>query len=314
MKYAHILAAITEERWAMRETKLQEILAFLEAQAGGSKFSAEDIAARITKTREQEVTRADGAVAIIPIRGVIANRMNMMDDISGGTSSEGLARTFRAALGDSAIKAIMFDVDSPGGAVSGTDELSSMIFNARGGKPIVAHVNATAASAAYWIASAADEVVVTPTGSVGSIGVFGVHNDMSAALEKVGIKKTIIKAGKYKAAENPYQPLAEDIAARIQARVDAAYDMFIKAVARNRNVAQSAVREGFGEGGMVDAGPAVAEGMADGIATLDETLQRFGASVYAPAPKRRALAAERERRSLDLGSAGAKFIYGARPV
>lgn len=300
MKYAHILAALTEERWALREPKLREIVAFLEAQASGMKFSAEEIEARITKSREQEVARQDGAIAIIPIRGVIANRMNMMGEISGGTSSEGIARAFRAALADSAIKAIVFDVDSPGGQVSGTDELSAMIFNARGTKPIVAHVNATAASAAYWIASAAEEVVATSSGLVGSIGVLGVHDDLSAALEKAGIKKTIIKAGKFKASGNPTQPLDEDTAARMQARVDASYDVFVKTVARNRNVALSAVRNGFGQGDMVDAEPALAEGMIDRIGTLDETLQRFGSSLYAPAPKRRALAADRERRAIEL--------------
>lgn len=309
MKYAHILAAFTEERWAMRETKLREIIAFLEAQASGVKFSAEEIAARlpdrdlearITKAREQDVAQQEGGVAIIPLRGVIANRISMLGEMSGGTSSEGTARAFKAALSDGQVKAIVLDVDSPGGAVSGTDELSSMIFNARGGKPIVAHVNASAASAAYWIASAADEVVVTPSGSVGSIGVFGVHDDVSAALEKVGIKKTIISAGKFKVDGNPYQPLGEDAAARMQARVNAAYDMFVKAVARNRNVAQSKVRDGFGQGDMVDAEPALAEGMIDRIATLDETLRRFGASAYAPAKPRRALAPQRERRALDL--------------
>lgn len=302
MKYAHILAAVTEERWAIREPKLREIVAFLEAQAAGVKFSAEEIEARITQKRDQEVARQDGAVAIIPIRGVIANRMNMMGEISGGTSSEGIARAFKAAMADSSAKAIVFDVDSPGGAVSGADELSSMIFNARGGKPIVAHVNATGASAAYWIASAADEIVVTPTGSVGSIGVLGVHDDISAAMDKAGLKRTIIKAGKFKADGNPYEPLGEDTRSRMQARVNAAYEMFVKAIARNRNVTQSAVRDGFGQGDMVDAEPAVAEGMADRIATLDETLQRFGATLYAPAPKRRALAVQRELRAIDLAN------------
>jgi signal peptide peptidase SppA len=246
------------------------------------------------------VTRADGQVAVIPIRGVIANRMSMMDDVSGGTSSEGIARAFRAALADTGIKAIVLDVDSPGGAVSGSTELSQMIFDARGGKPIVAHVNAMAASAAYWIASAADEIVATPSGAVGSIGVFGIHTDLSGAMEQAGIKKTVIKAGRYKAGQLPYAPLADDIAARIQASVDSAYDRFVKDVARNRNVAQTAVREGYGEGDMVDAEPALAQGMIDHLGTLEDTLQRFGASIYTSSKKQRALAPQRERRALAL--------------
>jgi ClpP class serine protease len=165
---------------------------------------------------------------------------------------------------------------------------------------MIAHVNALAASAAYWIASAADEMVVTPTGSVGSIGVFGVHDDVSAAMEKMGVKKTIIKAGKYKADGVPFLPLSDDAAERMQARANAAYDMFVKAVARNRNVSQSTVRNGFGQGDTVDAEPAVAEGMADRVGTLEDTLQRFGATSYPPLPKRRSFAIEREKRALDL--------------
>lgn len=300
MKYAHILAAVTEERWALHEPKLQAILDFLARQAGGEKLSADEIEARITKDREREVTRQSGSVAILPVRGVIANRMNMMDDISGGTSAEGLSRQFQAMMSDDGVKAIILDVDSPGGAVSGTVEFASMVAAARGRKPIVAHVNATAASAAYWIASAAEELVVTPSGMVGSIGVFGVHDDISAALDKLGVKKTLVSAGKFKTAGNPYQPLDDDTRSRMQVRVDEAYDMFVKAVASNRNVTQTAVREGFGQGDMVTAQAALAEGMVDRIATLEETLQRFGASQYAPPPRRRATAFARERAALAL--------------
>lgn len=300
MKYPHILMAVTDEFWALREEKLLAILEFLSVQASGVKFSAEEIEARISNGRAQAVARQEGAVAILPLRGVIANRMSLMGDISGGASAEGLSRMFKSARGDQGIKAIILDVDSDGGAVSGSDELSSEIYAARGDKPIIAHVNATAASAAYWIASAADEVVVTPSGSVGSIGVFGTHSDLSGALDKAGIRKTLISAGKYKVEGNPLGPLSDDARDRIQARVDAAYDRFVRTVARNRNVTVSAVRDGFGQGGMVDAAAALAEGMIDRIATLDETLQRFGAGGDAVPPKRRALAPERQRRAAYL--------------
>jgi signal peptide peptidase SppA len=300
MKYAHILTAVTEERWALREDKLQAILDFLEAQASGVKFSAEEIEARVTNQRAREVARSEGAVAIIPVRGVIANRVSMLDDFSGGTSAEGLSRSISAALRDDGVKAIVLDVDSPGGAVSGSDELSSLIFGARGSKPIVAQVDATAASAAYWIASAADEVIVTPTGMVGSIGVFGVHDDVSVALEQMGVKKTLVKAGKFKTDGNPYEPLGDDARARMQARVDEAYDMFVRAVARNRNVSLTSVTEGFGQGDIVTAQKALAEGMVDRIGTMQETLQRFGVSTVSKPAARRSFATQREKRALLL--------------
>lgn len=302
-KYAMIMTALAEERWAIEQSKMQMILDFMADQSAGIKYDAGEIEARIGKGQEKAVARQEGSVALIPIRGVISNRMSMFDDISGGTSSEGLGRAIQAAIHDERVKAIVFDVDSPGGSVSGATEISQMIHDARGTKPIVAHVNARAASKAYWIASAADEIVVTASGSVGSIGVLGVHDDLSGALEQAGIKKTIISAGKFKADGNPFAPLADDVRTRIQSSVDAAYDSFVRDVARNRNVSLAAVREGFGQGDMVDAVDAVAQGMADRIGSLEETLQRFGASQFsatATPSRKKAFAGEREKRALGL--------------
>jgi signal peptide peptidase SppA len=307
MKYAHILLAVASEPWAMLPEKLLAMLDLLRLQASGVKFSSQEIDARITKARDNEVAKSQGAVAILPLRGVIANRMNMMSDISGGTSAEKFALNFSAALADDQVKAIVIDVDSPGGTVSGTDELSQLIYESRGPKPIVAHVNATGASAAYWIASAADEVVVTPSGQVGSVGVFSAHDDVSKMMDELGVKTTLIaaKGSPYKVEGNPYEPLGDDARDYMQGRVDEAYGNFVKALARNRNVAQSHVNENFGKGRMVTAENAVEQGMADKVGTLHETLQRFGSSLYPPSPTKRqksarAFAHERERRALDL--------------
>jgi signal peptide peptidase SppA len=296
MRYAHILLAMAAEIWAIDPDKMDQMVAFLALQAAGEKFTAEEVEARITRQAEKGVQRQEGAVAILPMRGVIANRMNMMSEISGGTSSEKFGKMLDAAVADSSVKAVILDIESPGGVVFGANELSSKIFAARGTKPIVAHVNGYAASAAYWIASAADEIVVTPSGEVGSIGVVGVHEDISGALEKLGVKKTIMSAGKFKTEGNPFGPLSEEAIAHRQAQIDAYYDTFVRAVARNRNVSLSAVRDGFGQGRMVMADAAVAEGMADKIATLDETIARFAS----PQTPRRKLAAQREKRALTL--------------
>ncbi len=296
MKYAHILLAFASEFWAIDPDKMDQMVSFLALQAAGEKFSAEELQARISKQQEREVARQEGAVTVLPLRGVIANRINLMSEISGGASSEGFGRQFDAAIADPQVKAVIIDTDSPGGIVTGTDELSSKIHAARGSKPIVAHVNGIAASAAYWIATAADEMVMTRSSEVGSIGVIGVHDDVSAALEKLGVKKTLISAGKFKAEGHPFGPLSEEALAHRQERVASYYDDFVRAVARNRNASLTAVREGFGQGRMVRAEAAIAEGMADSIATLDETIARFNSP---PAPKRK-LAAERERRALAL--------------
>jgi len=131
------------------------------------------------------------------------------------------------------------------------------------------------ASAAYWIGTAADEIVVTPSGEVGSIGVFAVHKDMSKALEMEGVKVSLISEGRYKLDGNPYEPLAEEARAGIQERVSDYYESFIQSVARNRGVKPDAVRGGFGEGRVVGARQAIELGMADRIGILEETIGRL---------------------------------------
>jgi signal peptide peptidase SppA len=216
-----------------------------------------------------------GSVAVLPLFGTIFPRANMMTDVSGATSAERFGAQFSELMQDPNIDAIVLDVDSPGGQVNGIEELSRQIFDARGPKPIVAIANHTMASAAYWIATAADEVVVTPSGEVGSIGVFAVHKDISGALAQDGIKVSLISDGKYKIEGNPYEPLAEEARASIQTRVGEAYDAFITAIARNRGVKPDDVQNGFGEGRVVGARQAVELGMADRVGTLEETIQHL---------------------------------------
>jgi len=229
----------------------------------------------------------------------------MMDEFSGGTSAESFVRQFNGAVRDEGVKAIVLDVDSPGGAVSGCAEAAEAVFGARGKKPIIAHVNATAASAAYWIASAADEVVLVPSGWVGSIGVIGMRDDFTKAMDIAGIKRTLIYAGKFKADGHPTEPLTEEEVARVQAHVDRRYDAFVGAVAKHRSVKADQVRNGFGQGEMVDAEPALAEGMIDRIGTLEETLQRFGASSALPsaANRGRSMASRRNQAALAAAQA-----------
>lgn len=300
MKYARILMALASEPWAIQPEKLEAIIDFLALQASGEKLSAEQIEARIAPQTAAAVARKEGSVAILPLRGVIANRVNLLAEISGGTSCEGFGRAFASAINDDQVKAVILDVDSPGGTVQGTEELSAQIFAARGSKPIVAHVNATMASAAYWIGSAADEVVVTPTGWVGSIGVMTAHEDVSAALEKLGVKRTLFTSSPHKGEQSGHLPLSDEARQHIQGQVNTMGAMFVDRVAANRGVATSLVRETYGMGRMVLARQAVADGMADRVATLEETVARFGATTAPAKPKTRALAPERERRSLAL--------------
>jgi len=149
-------------------------------------------------------------------------------------------------------------------------ELADEIYRSRARKPIVAVANSLAASGAYWIASAAREFYATPGGEVGGIGVHDMHTDLSKGLEKAGVETTLISAGRYKTEGNPFQPLSTSGRSAMQARVDSYYRAFVAAVAKHRNVPESAVRNGMGQGRLLNAERAMHESMVDGIGTLDD--------------------------------------------
>lgn len=276
MKYEHLVSYVASEMWAILPSKLSDILAALAYRASGATFSEAEIQARIGGRPDRQAVPASGdAVAVIPIHGTIAHRGGRMPMSSGGTSTEAIGVAFRAALADDRVGTILFDVDSPGGTVTGVAELADEIFAARGQKRMVSMVNGLAASAAYWLATQADEVVSIPSGESGSIGVFFAHEDVSKALADNGVSITLLKAGKYKAEINPFTPLTDEAREFVQARVDAAYGQFVSAVARGRGVSAADVRNGFGEGRVLVAKDAKSAGMIDRIASPEATVARL---------------------------------------
>lgn len=295
----HLRAAVYATPWAIDEDKLAAIAEVLERRALGTRLTDEELEPYRSTGRPDILTlhaespegffapvAAAGAdrqgatgtaIAVIGIRGIIAQHASQVNDISGpgGTSIEGLQNAFRMALRDPQVSAIVFNVDSPGGAVSGVQMLADEIFKARGQKPMIAQVNSHMASAAYWIGSAADEIVMTPGATTGSIGVYGVHKDESVANEKAGVKYTMIKAGKFKGEGMPFEALGADAMSAMQDMVDSYYADFVAGVAKNRGVKAEDVRNGFGQGRSEKDKMAIKSGLADRIGTLDETLKRL---------------------------------------
>ncbi len=274
MNYIHILSYVASTPWAILPDKMQEILSVLAFRAAGHRFTPEEIEARIGEKNANGAPMRAGGVAVIPIRGVIAHRMSGMDDMSGGTSAERISSMLKQVAADESIGTIVYDIDSPGGTVPGVQELASQMYEMRGKKAQIAQVNDLAASAAYWLASQADEIVSIPSGTAGSIGVFTVHQDLSEALAKEGIKVDVIRAGKYKVEGNPFEPLSDEGRAFIQARVDEAYSSFVKDVARGRGVNVSDVKGGYGQGRALSAKDALTAGLIDRIGTMEDTFSR----------------------------------------
>ena len=274
-RYSHIIQAFNRAIWTMQYAKLQELKAFLEFKMLGGIGWMANVHGR--SRAEAEPAGDAPLIAVIPVRGILSHRTIMVEDTSepAGTSMVEFLGSFRSAMNNPNVSQIILDIDSPGGVVDGIPEAASEVFNARGTKPIVAVANTMAASAAYWIASQADEIVVTPSGEVGSIGVFTEHIDLTQQSEMMGERHTLISAGRYKVEGNPFEPLDDGARSAIQEKIDDVYTMFVNDVARGRGVKSSEVRNGFGEGRTVLAGKARAEGLADRVDTLGGTIARL---------------------------------------
>lgn len=309
MKRELLLAEFLSTPWALEPGRLAAASAVLSRWSTGTPAADEaltavhaDQAARETK-RAAAAQMSGGGIAVLPMYGIVTQRGNMVDEISGGgsMSTERFGAAMQQLLADNSVGGIVIDIDSPGGSVYGVAELAQTIYDARKVKPIYSIADSLAASAAYWLGSQAEQMFVTPGGEVGSIGVWQAHDDVSKAFDAAGVKRTYISAGKFKVEGNPMGPLDDQALQFMQSRVDDYYSMFTKAVARGRGVPLAQTRDGMGQGRVIGAQQALAEGMVDGAATLPEVIKtmqramRESRAANAAAPR---LAAA--RRALEL--------------
>ncbi|MEO0623132.1 MAG: S49 family peptidase [Pseudomonadota bacterium] len=275
-----VMAGFLATPWFMHEGKAREILAVLEWRAETGQGKPYDVEAQPEPERR-------GRIAVIPLVGTILPRSALVGQMSPSPSIEDFMKSFRAAAQDPDVKAIVLDIDSPGGRVDKVPEAAAEIGAARRpDRPIVAIANTLAASAAYYIAVSADEVVVTPSGEVGSIGVIAMHQDLSEALKAKGVSVTIVQQGARKSEGNPFGPLDEEALRHFEAMTAHTYDGFVAHVAAHRGVDDTVVRADpesgkphMGGGRCYHASDAVALGMADRIETFEQTLQRLSAEI-----------------------------------
>lgn len=216
-------------------------------------------------------------VAIIEVYGTLVQKLGSLRPWSGMTGYDGIRQNFLMALSDPDVKAIMLDIDSPGGEVAGCFDLVDAIYRARGKKPIWSILNECAYSAAYAIASAADRVIVPRTGGVGSIGVIWMHMDWSKALTGAGFKVTFITYGESKADGHPEIPLSPEALARFQSDIDMMGELFVTTVARNRNISAKAVRDTQAATYLGAAG--VSQSLADDVLAPDAAFRALLAEI-----------------------------------
>lgn len=300
-----ILRAAGRGAWFIEPGKAEEIVAMVALRASAGPRSEAAFPDRQPLAMSEDMRAGSKVVRVLRLHGAIVPRGNMMSDMSGAVSLDRFQAAFRAAAADASVGAIVLDIDSPGGNVAMVPETVAMIRAARrSDRPIVAVANTLCCSAAYWIGTAADELVATPSGTVGSIGVYMLHQDMSERMKAEGIKATFLSQGPRKVEGNPFEPLDDAARTAILSEVRETYDAFTADVAQARGVPVSVVRADpetaerhFGGGRSYGAAKAVSLGMADRVATLDETIARLATGGRA-GTGRRASDFERERLAL----------------
>ena len=274
-KHSAVLEYLTTKAWALEERVLQNLSRVVARHVEGGKLSQDEIddivaardASRDGKPKAYEVR--NGA-AVIPISGVIAKHSSQVNGASQprGTSTQAVAGLIQQALADASVERIVLAVDSPGGSVDGVQALADTIFQARGKKPITALADSTMASAAYWIASQADEVLATSDATVGSIGVYSVLPDYSRAAKNEGVDVHVVRHGQHKGTGVVGAPITSEQIAAIQREIDSYAELFVGAVARGRGISPTKA-QALATGECWVGKHAVDAGLADGIATLE---------------------------------------------
>ena len=269
--YPLVFGSFQDQIWAISPGKLEEITALVESFLAGDRPQIIEaaLARKSAATEEPAYQMMGQGVAMVPIMGTLMKRMNLLDQMSGGTSYDKIGQALKAALADPNVAAILLNIDSPGGTVDGAKSVADQIHAARGVKPIVAHSDGQMASAAYWLGSAADRVMASDTALVGSIGVAGTHFDRSGQDAQNGVKRTIISSGKYKRIASDAEPLSPEGQDYLQQLSDTYYGLFLGSVGQHRGLNAETVHAQMGDGRTFIGKQAQDAGLVDKIGSLD---------------------------------------------
>jgi capsid assembly protease len=292
MRFAHLATRLFNTPIAIHPRKAEIALAGLAERLGIASivsegraiepkawFDDDDDFASPRKTRADPGYDVLNGVAIIPVSGTLVHKLGQLRPYSGMTGYDGIRQAWLTAQDDPEVKAIAEIYDSGGGEVAGCADLFETKLEMRGNKPCWAICSESAYSAAYWLASAADKVIVPRTGGVGSIGVICLHVDMSEALSKAGLKVTFItSAGADRKTDGrPELPLSEDALAEFRAEIDAMGAIFADSVARARRLTAEKVI-GFAAGTFLGA-DGITAGLADAVMAPEQAFAALLAEV-----------------------------------
>jgi signal peptide peptidase SppA len=277
----NLLMALSGRPWAIRAEVAAHVRGLIAKEGIGALRELAGLKAQVhaasVEARRGRGTVVASSVAVIPLIGTLTQRGDIINSEATRSTAE-IADEVTAMVAEPKVGSIVLEVDSPGGEVFGVPEAFASIREAAKSKPVIAAVNSVAASAAYYLASAATELWLTPSGEVGSVGVFALHVDASRSIEELGERWEFIEAGEspFKTEQAPDRPLSDDARGALQETVDRYMGFFLRDVARGRGVPIESVRRDFGRGRMVGPEAAKAARMVDQIGTLEQAIRRAG--------------------------------------
>lgn len=254
--------------WAIEETAANQLMSILRGTPAAA-HQAEFESRRDSDASNPGYDKLQDGVAFISLSGPLTKAPTSMD---GGTSTVWARRLVRSAANDDEVKSIILVIDSPGGSVSGTEQLAADVAMAAKKKPCYAVVEDCCCSAAYWIASQSSAIYANETAMVGSIGTYMAIYDASRMFENAGVEMLVFKTGAKKGSGIFGTSITDEQRAAFQKTVDDLNSHFLSAVNRARGL-NLVAGEGIADGGVLIGHQAVSAGLIDGIGSLDDVFQ-----------------------------------------
>lgn len=294
--------------WCLEGEKFRTILGVLQNQlegknsSGSNLFEDDDEDELFGRTDNPDelppyVLRHD-AVSVMKLHGMLSRRQNLMTRYSGGTSMEMFGKSLDLLVADKSVRTIVISVNSPGGSYQGLPELGDKIFAARKKKRVIALADDHALSAAYWLASQATKLFVTPSAEVGSIGVYRLYVNRGPEMREAGREPEILRVPDGKNRMSGVEPLDKETREYELSILGRTFEAFLAVVARGRNLSVDKIRETFGNGREFQTESAVELGMADGVRQLQDLVDQEIATMTEQEYKDKIASLEAERDSL----------------
>jgi protease-4 len=210
-------------------------------------------------------------VVLITMRGLISSSIP-------GSVSDSMVDDMRMALqqarDDDRVKAIVVEIDSPGGEVTASDAIYSALVKARARKPVVVYMDSLAASGGYYVSCGGKFLMASETTITGSIGVIIQTLNYEQLFNKVGLASVIFKSGKFKDMLNGARPITPEERELVQSFIMKTYDKFLGVVAKERNLPADLLRNTIADGRILSGKDALQNKLIDGLGELDDAFAK----------------------------------------